>query len=121
MTNILILLLLNSLYIFGLYKVVWYNVVVENDAENFKLPPTVRNRELLWFIAFYGKKWFGYEFMKPICLCPSCMSSVHGSLFFLIAIITKFVVCATVIHIIVLWAVYILALCGLNYIVSRWI
>ena len=124
MTNILILLIFNSLFIFGVYKLTWYQAQVmvnEPTKELFTLVPTVTNRELLWFISFYGKKWFGYETMKPICLCPSCMSSVWGSIFFWVAIFTKFVICATVLQIGFLYIAYVIALCGLNHIISRYV
>lgn len=128
MINLYLLLMFNCLFIMGFKFVTWYEPSIEQPTENkttatenFKIIPTVYNRELLWWISFYGKKYLGHEFMKPVCLCPMCMSSLWGSIFFWVAIFSKFIVCVTFVHLIVIWLVYIVALCGLNHIISRFV
>lgn len=95
----LIAILINSLYIVGLYQSFQEGMIFE------KLNPYKRYK--LWL----PERKFWNTFFKPIIGCVVCMSSVHGLLF-----LTVF---KNYIHLDVSIVVfYIFALCGINRIVS---
>lgn len=65
---------------------------------------------LLGFIP-ESLKWLPDWITKPLWGCPACMSSVHGSILFLIFL---------KVHLI-WWPVYCVCLCGFNYIISEYV
>lgn len=93
--QLLSLLILNSLVVVG----IWFTCNYEAQKG---LRPVV-GKQLLWFIKYYGTKWFGDSFMKPVCGCVVCMASVHGTWFFWTFIHTS----------VIEWLTWMLALAGL--------
>ena len=75
MTEILLLLIFNSLYIFGFSSATDYGLNVDNK-------PDPNDKELLWFIKWYlrnAPKWL----QKPLFGCVVCMASVHSWIYLL--------------------------------------
>ncbi len=70
MIEILLLLIFNSLYIFGFSSATDYGLDVDKKPD-----PT--DRELLWFIRWYLRKAPDY-IQKPIFRCVICMGSLHS-------------------------------------------
>ena len=96
--SILLLLVFNSLFIFGLQAVTYW----EYDEDK---KPT--EKKLLWFISYYAQEYY-YSFIhKPLITCAVCMSSFYGAIFFLLFTdLTLF-----------LLPVYCITLAGLNSII----
>ncbi len=68
--SILVLLILNSLYIFGFHNSTYYeqSIVYED---------TIFNKEILWRIRWHLRKspaWI----QKPVFDCVTCMASLHS-------------------------------------------
>jgi len=70
MTEILLLLIFNSLYIFGFSYATDYGLNVDNK-------PDPNDRELLWFIKWYLRNAPSWV-QKPLFGCVVCMASVHS-------------------------------------------
>ena len=62
-----------SLSIIGLY----YATSYELDSKG---NPTEKN--ILWFVRFYIDKFIGEPYGKPFILCPKCMASFWGVVFY---------------------------------------
>ena len=62
-----------SLSIIGLY----YATSYELDSKG---NPTEKN--VLWFVRFYVDKFIGEPYGKPFILCPQCMASFWGLVFY---------------------------------------
>jgi len=93
------MLFINSLYIFGLYNAVSYELDVDRKPVS---------KELLWFVSYYLKGapiWV----KKPLFGCVACMASVHSWPYWLINDVNFLSLC--------LYIIYIFALSGLNAIV----
>ena len=114
MTTLILLLLVNALIIWGF----WFACQFENyegfDALDlrqrypFKKP---EDRMILWFVRFRLGKSFCNQYMKPVYLCPMCMSSLHG-------VIPFFFYYGVSLESILMFPFYVLALAGLNGIFS---
>jgi hypothetical protein len=65
--------LITSLFIIGLYNATSYELDKNGN-------PTEKN--ILWFVRYYVDKFIGEPIGKPIILCPRCMASVWGVLFY---------------------------------------
>ena len=103
MTEILLLLIFNSLYIFGFYSATDYGLDVDKE-------PDPNDREMLWFIKWYlrnAPKWV----QKPLFGCVMCMASVHSWIYLLFNPELTLLNGAT-------YIIYIFALSGLNAIVN---
>jgi len=79
----LILLVLNSWYIYGL----WFSAQFEfrNDTQyainmdKFTMEDVDRDSTMiLWRLRYYSLKYFGEYWSKCIIICPPCMASVHS-------------------------------------------
>ena len=103
MIEILLLLLFNSLYIFGFASATDYGETVDKT-------PDPDDRELLWWIRWYlrnAPKWI----QKPVFGCVVCMASVHSWPFLLFNHELTLLNGAT-------YIIYIFALSGFNAIVN---
>lgn len=103
MTEILLLLIFNSLYIFGFSTATDYGLDVDKQ-------PDRNDREILWFVKWYLKnapKWV----QKPIFGCVVCMASVHSWPYLLFNHELTLLNAAT-------YIIYIFALSGFNAIVN---
>lgn len=101
--DILVLLILNSLYIFGFSSATDYGLDVDKK-------PDPEDREILWFIGWHlrnAPKWI----QNPICYCVVCMASVHSWPYILFNYELTFLNGAT-------YIIYIFALSGFNAIVN---
>lgn len=109
MTSLLViflLILLNSLYIFGLFNAGEYDEAYDvNSGER-----TATNKEVLANVKLWLEKHLPY-LGKPILLCPVCMASLH-SWPYPLAIITG--VIENNLFYWLMWPVYICALSAWN-------
>ena len=98
-----LMLILNSLMIFGIYEVTTY----EEDEQG-----NITDKMALWFVRRWLLKHFGIFWSKPFVLCPPCMASVWGSVFYII-FVPKIFFCE--------YLIYLLILAGLNKLLSRYV
>lgn len=91
--------LVNSLFIWGLYAASQYSFNHENE---------IVDKEILWKLKYYAEK-LPHNLGKPLILCPICMSSVWGTIFFL---------CYNYNYYYYL-PIYIICLAGLQYIIYK--
>lgn len=102
--SILLLLILNSLYIFGFSTATDYEETVD-----FKPDPD--DRQILWRISWYlrdAPRWV----QNPICYCVVCMASLHSWPYLLFHHELTLLNGAT-------YIIYIFALSGFNAIVNE--
>ena len=104
MIEILLLLLFNSLYIFGFFSATDYTETVD-------LTPDPNDREALWWIK-WGLRNAPQWLQKPIFGCVVCMASVHSWVY------PVFYPELTLINL-VTYIIYIFALSGFNAIVNE--
>lgn len=81
--TILILLILNSLYIYGLWFASQFDY--RNDTQfainqkNAKVSDVdMESTMILWRLRFYSLKYVGEYWSKCIITCPPCMASIHS-------------------------------------------
>lgn len=103
MIDLLLLLVFNSLYIFGFYSATDYGETVDKT-------PDPKDREILWFIK-WGLRNAPNYIQKPIFGCVVCMASVHSWMYW---IFTP----ELTLHNLVTYIIYIFALSGFNAIVN---
>lgn len=108
--NTCLLLVLNSLFIFGLAYVTFY----ELDHEQ---KPVFK--ELLWFLKHWSTKYLGMTATKPLLGCTMCMASVWGTVFFVFVSDQTKIMSESVPVFLFHLVIYCVCLCGLNYIISR--
>lgn len=79
MIDLIILLILNSLYIIGFYNAVDYDRTTVDDWSNDKLQQkeAIINKQFLWFIAYYTN-WLPQLIKTPLYDCIKCMASIHS-------------------------------------------
>lgn len=103
MIETLLLLLFNSLYIFGFATATEYGETVE-------LKPDPNDREILWWIRWRlrdAPKWV----QKPVFGCVVCMASLHSWVYLIYNPDLTFINLVT-------YIIYIFALSGFNAIVN---
>jgi len=108
--DLYLLLPLNALFIFGISAITTY----EEDADG-----TISDRMALWFVRRWCIKNLGVFWSKPFVLCPPCMASVWGTIFYF----TFLLVFQININIfaVIIWPFYCVTLSGLNYGLQRYI
>ncbi len=110
-TNYIQLLLFNSLWIFGLYK------LFEADFYDRDYPEhgiDEKSKGLLSSFTVWCVTKFGFHYSKPICLCPPCMASIHSSYVFWLAVyLFGAITPVTVIY----YLFYAVCLSGMNYLI----
>lgn len=116
MTDIIILLLINSFLCFGFFNACHHVKAGSSIYENGIT--TIIGKDIkgvLWFIEKWAKdKWFH----KPLCGCLPCMASFHS-----IHPYWTYMYATNSINInaLLFYPVYILALSGLNYLIDEFI
>jgi len=101
MIDLLTLLIINALYILGLYNSTAFNTDVDSRYD-------APNSEILGFLGYYGEKLPQWLY-KPLIGCIICMGSIHSFPFWFIydfTLLNGFI-----------WILYIFALSGLNLII----
>jgi hypothetical protein len=123
-----LMLLANSLLIFGINKATEYTEEERNvpfgeqisAQDDIALPPCTKKETIitdkmaLWFVRHYSIKWFGVFWSKPLMLCPPCMSSVWGTIFFATQM-------PLTLHSLVIFIFYVPILAGINTLLQRFI
>lgn len=93
-------IIITGLFIWGIYyatRVKW------SDIEQ-----KFTQKEIFWFVKWYGDKWLSEWITKPLYDCPMCMASVHSVA--LAALFFGFT-----------WNLLLIipAVCGFNYVLNR--
>jgi hypothetical protein len=117
MMQIIELIVITSLFCFGFNYATLYtpNFTSELNAggDGFTQLQTIpKDRELLWFIRYYGDKYLRKEVTKPIYGCLMCMGSVWGSVFYWSFVFGNESIINS--KTIVIWVVVVAATSGLN-------
>lgn len=105
------LLLFNSLWIFGLYKL-FYADFIDIDYPEHGIDE--RSKGLFSMVSVWAVKRFGIHFSKPICLCPPCMASIHSTYIFWTAVYLFGSITPVTI---LCYLFYAVCLSGLNYLI----
>ena len=101
MIQLLLILFLNSLFIFGLH----YSFSYDEDADG-----NIFNKSLLWFVQYYAKKFLGNYIAKLFGGCIICMASLWSLPFFFLYFTNPLFL-----------LIYIPSLAGMNRIIIRFI
>ena len=112
--DMITLILLNSLWVFGLYELFSCQFFSDNDPS---LGVHEESKGLLWFVKYYSVKRFGWFYSKPICVCPPCMASIHSTYFF--AAYWYFSGGTFSIATLAIYLIYAIALTGLNSLLTK--
>lgn len=112
MQEIIYLLILNALFITGLWTACKY-------SDSGLRPPAPDHRMPLWFVSFYTKKLIGEYWTKPLFTCGSCMSSVWGTVFYWTYLIQHNA--KIDFDTIAIWIIYILMLLGINKLIHEYL
>jgi len=112
MTEILILLILNSLYCIGLHAATRWLEYPEHIQELEEHDSKWVTRKLLWPLSYYTRTWPDL-IRDPLTECLTCMASIHGGYVFVLASVFWGITPYLVIP-------YIIALAGLNTILGSW-
>ena len=103
MIELLLLIALNYLYIFGLDNSTEYGLTVDKE-------PDPKDRELLWWVR-WGLRNAPLWLQKPIFGCVVCMASLHSWPYWIFNP-------DLTLHNLVTYIIYIFALSGINAIVN---
>jgi len=109
LTNIvsfILMLILNSLFIFGLNKITEYEI--DNEGKIIE-----DSKMFLWKIRFLFIKYLGSWYSRPFILCVICMSSIIGSIFYWCIMPFNFIN-------IFIWIFYCISLAGLNSFLQKY-
>lgn len=117
MDSLIQLIILISAFIFGFnYATFYVPVYLQRPGEAVETLP--QEKEILWFIRYYGRKYLPVYIQKPLFSCEMCMSSIWGSLFY-----WTYILNGNLCHInsltLIKWAVVVIAVCGLNRIIKQ--
>ena len=116
--TIILLLFFNSMLIFGIFKLTDYDEeVIQTD--NGTLDTIIRDKMLLWFVRKWLVDKIGLYYSKPFLLCPACMSSVWGTLFYWVMTSTLFPVFDTFYQQLLFYPFFVVSLCGINSFLQR--
>jgi hypothetical protein len=105
MIDLLLLVVFNSLYIFGIKTITYYDVEVTDTQEK------IIDKMVFWKLRYWSIKYIGVYWSKPLLLCTPCMASVHGLYFYFIFSDKNLIVLPF----------YLVILAGFNYIVSKYV
>lgn len=119
------ILLLGALVIVGIFRITTYTKLITKDVHSngevkVVTGERIENKQILWFIKYYGTKWLGERVMKPVCGCIPCMASIHGTWVYLYGI-------SSPLDHPLLYIIYLLSLTGLlhvaisNSIIKHWL
>lgn len=129
MTTFLLLLVINSLIIWGFHYSCWFDGADQLDAaesperakdfrktiginQNGEFINRPENRNIFWRVRWELSVLVDKFYLKPVYLCPMCMSSLHGFLPFVY-------VYGLTTETIFIYPFYVLALAGLNVALSH--
>lgn len=112
MTELLILFFIaNILGIWGFYAA---SDVEFYDDDRPELGVREDSKMILWRLKVWTVKNLGYFWGKPVCLCPTCMSSLHSTYWYLLLLfLTGFPT-----PLLIFYPYYVFALAGTNYILG---
>lgn len=87
MKDLILLLILNSFYIQGLFRSAMFewksNFMYKPNRKNMVLQNIDKQYNMiLWWIRYYSLKYIGDKWSKPIITCPTCMASFHSTYFY---------------------------------------
>lgn len=115
--QIIELIFITSLFCFGFNYVTSY--IPEFDyisGQNPKEVTPTKEKELLWFIRFYGNKYLPIYIQKPLYSCPMCMASIWGSVFYWGSVLNTEQVINSLI--LIKWLAVVVAISGLNRVIK---
>jgi len=98
-----IVLVLNSLFIFGILKATSYT----EDKEG-----NITDKMILWKLRYWSVKYLGNHISSPLFFCSSCMSSVWGFVFYFSFYTFSYQ------HLLI-FIFYVISLCGFNSFMNR--
>lgn len=118
MTHLILLIVITALFIQGWHYCIQYDPFVR-DSNGLDVEYGATNKEVFWFVKFYGRKIIPAYFHKPLFNCPVCMSSFYGSIAYWAHVyhtgtsvnLTTFVT----------WFVFCVTLAGANRIITKFI
>lgn len=110
---LLLLLFINSIYIFGLHAASDFEYLSEDNPE---LGVRKNSKMVLWWVRYYSEMLLGDFWAKPIAKCITCMSSVHSIYFFWPFMIAYY---GFQPHHVFYWIIYVGTLAGVNYILGE--
>jgi hypothetical protein len=103
--NILLMLFINSMLIFGVYKLTDYEEE-EIEKDGFK-STRITDKMLFWYVRYWCVRRIGEKWSKPICTCQPCMSSLWSfPVFWLMMPIN--------LHSLLFFPFYVVSLCSIN-------
>jgi acyl-CoA thioesterase len=122
-STLLIVLLLNSLFIVGLSAITYieFKTNSPNRITRKNLSPEhieLQDSQLLWIVRYFLLKTIGFKWSKPLLTCPTCMASVHGTIWFF-GLVYQNCYMLTTLEIAVSYVGYMITLAGLNTITSK--
>ena len=101
MTNLLLTLLFNSLFIFGVFASIQEGMIFEKFGK-LLTKDTKKPKKIPYFWS------------KPLGTCPICMASIYGTLIFWLFYFIGFL---NYDYIFIIYICYIFSLSGLNYVI----
>ncbi len=116
MDSLIQLIIITSLFCFGFNYVVTYIPMFEYQAGRNSTEIIPKEREVLWFIRFYGNRYLPVWIQKPLYSCPMCMASIWGSIFYWGSVLNtdQIINSLTLIK----WVAVVVAVSGLNRIIK---
>jgi hypothetical protein len=87
MSELILLLILNSFYIIGLFHSAMFewksNFMYKPNRKNMRIENIdSQYNMILWRVRYYSLKYIGDKWSKPVITCPTCMSSLHSTYFY---------------------------------------
>lgn len=117
--TILVAIAFNSLIIYGLHAIFYFEFGQLAPDYYTKGLPLARKPygegHLFGYVHYRLERAFGETILKPLMSCPVCMASFHGTWFYWG--ITQLLIDCNVWYKLLFWVLYTLALAGLNSIV----
>lgn len=117
MVNLLILIILNSFIIVGLYKSFQFEFHFDQLTQRQSLLIDNKSKSILWWWKYYilDADWMPYRLSKPLGNCMICMASVYSFLPYWMYYRFDFINFDALI----LYPFYILALAGVNSVFDK--
>jgi len=113
--SLILLLVVNSLIIIGLYHVVNFEVEegygYDQDTFEMKREYTKTHKMILWWVKYWGDKYINEFWSKSLYDCVVCMASVHS-------LYVYWYFYSFDLEALMIYPFYILALAGLNSILN---
>lgn len=115
MLELIELIFINSLFIIGFNYSTLY--LINRDQKPSGTGLTFKeiipfDREILWFIRYYGNQWLPKSLTKPIYGCLMCMSSFWGTIFYWAYTLNSNQIINSLT--LIKWVVVVVVVCGMN-------